>query len=295
MQGTEMTKKALDKLPPRIADACRDAASLYGGRINEIRLRRFAPASLTIRGENIVLGVSAADEELAQCVRMFCDLSMYSHAESICDGYIASRGGFRVGICGRAVVRGGDIASVADISSLNIRIPERVIGCADRAYEIMKEEGFGRGLLVWSAPGIGKTTLLRELAVRLASGKAPKRVALVDTRAELSPGIEGAGIIDVLTAYPRAKGIEIAYRTLAAEIIICDEISGEEDMRAVLGAHYAGITVAASAHAVSMKGLMSSDIMNVLHAKGVFGTYYGLLAQENGAFSADVRRMGNTA
>lgn len=285
-----MTQKALDKLPPRISEACRNAASLYGGRINEIRLRRASPASVTIRGENIVLGVSATEEEIARSVRIFCDLSMYTHAETICDGYIASRGGYRVGICGRAVVRGGNIVSVADIASLNIRIPERVIGCADRAYDIMASDSFRRGLLVWSPPGIGKTTLLRELAVRLASGKAPKRVALVDTRVELSPGIEGAGIIDVLSAYPRSKGIEIASRTLAAEIIICDEIAGEEDMCAVLAAYHAGITVAASAHASSMKGLLSSDIMTVLYDKGVFGTYYGLLAQQRGGFLADIRR-----
>ena len=66
-----MTKRALEKLPPRIAESCRNTASLYGGRINEIRLRKGSPASLTIRGENIVLGISATEAELEESVRTF--------------------------------------------------------------------------------------------------------------------------------------------------------------------------------------------------------------------------------
>lgn len=286
-----MTKRALEKLPPRIAESCRNAASLYGGRINEIRLRKGSPASLTIRGENIVLGISATEAELEESVRTFCESSLYSHADTVCAGYIAARGGFRVGVCGRAVVRGGEIQSVTDISSLNIRIPERVIGCADRAYEIMAEDDFSRGILVWSVPGMGKTTLLRELAARLATGKRARRVALVDTRYELSPGIEGIGIIDVLGGYPRAEGIEIAKRTLGAQVIICDEIADRDDAEAILQAHNSGICVAASAHASSAQPLMTEEPLAGLFRAGVFGTYYGLLAQDKGSFIADVRRI----
>ena len=90
MTGSEMTKRALEKLPPRIAESCRNTASLYGGRINEIRLRKGSPASLTIRGENIVLGISATEAELEESVRTFCESSLYSHADTICSGYIAA-------------------------------------------------------------------------------------------------------------------------------------------------------------------------------------------------------------
>ena len=69
-----MTKKALEKLPPRIAESCRNAASLCSGRINEIRLRKGSLASLTIRGENIVLGISATEAELEESVRTFCEV-----------------------------------------------------------------------------------------------------------------------------------------------------------------------------------------------------------------------------
>lgn len=290
MTGQEMTNRALSHLPERLARACKSSSALYGGRINEIRLRRDMPVSLTVRGENIVLNTVATSRELEETVRSFCESSLYSHEDTIPQGFISSRDGFRVGLCGRAVMRNGKISSVADISSLNIRIPERVIGCADGAYEIMGEENFTGGMLVWSSPGVGKTTLLRELAVKLSTGKDPRRVALVDTRHELSAGITEQSIIDVLLSYPRDEGIQIAKRTLAAQVVICDEISGDEDAEALLDAHNAGICVVCSAHASCIESLLSSKTVRRLHAEGVFSTYYGLLAQEKGSFRTRVQK-----
>lgn len=289
MQETNMTSLALQKLPDRIAAACVNAASLFGGQIDEIRLRRNSPASITVRGTNVTLPITATDAEIENTVRAFCDASLYTHAETIREGFIASRSGFRVGIVGRAVVRDGKISSVADVTALNVRIPRRVPGCADTAYDIMQSEDFSRGLLVWSPPGIGKTTFLRELALRLASGTNAKRVAVVDTRSELASGIADAGLADVLTGYPRAKGIEIARRTLAAEIVVCDEIGNADDAEAILDAHRSGITVAASAHAASLGTLLASPHMAILRDRGVFGTYYGLISQRPGGYVCDIK------
>lgn len=150
-------------------------------------------------------------------------------------------------------------------------------------------------MLVWSPPGIGKTTLLRELGMRHATGSDARRVAIVDSRAELAVPPDEAGIADVLSLYPRAKGIEIAKRTLAPQIIICDEISSEEDCTAILEAHHAGITLCASAHAGSYESLMASPQMRRLHSHGVFGTYYGLVRQIPGGYEAKCRIVGEEA
>lgn len=285
-------ESVLAMLPVRIARAVRQSCALSRRRISEIRLRRGANASVTVGERNLVLPLRATDDEIASALRAFCDRSLYAKAATICDGFIAGRNGCRVGVCGRAVVKDGVIASVAEISSLNIRIPGRVIGCADRLWSIMKSQHFRHGVLVWSSPGVGKTTLLRELGMKLATGSDARRVAIIDSRAELAVSPEEAGIADVLSLYPRAKGIEIAKRTLAPQIVICDEISDADDCTAILEAHHAGIAVCASAHASSYESLMASPQMRLLRDRGVFGTYYGLISQKPGGYETKCRILG---
>lgn len=278
-----MLEGVLAMLPAHVAAAIRQNAPAEG--VSEIRLRLNGQASLTTGRGNVILPVRMTREDMETALRNLCERSLYAKAGTICDGFITAAGGYRVGVCGRAVVRDGEIVSVAQISSLNIRVPRAIPGCADRLWRIMRSQGFRRGALVWSVPGMGKTTLLRELSRLLASGRDACRVAVVDTRSELGTD---AGLADVLTSYPRSKGIEIAKRTLAPQIIVCDEIAGEEDCLAILEAYHAGITVCASAHASSYRSLMASKQMQMLRSSGVFGTYYGLIRQLPGGYEAQI-------
>lgn len=282
----------LSMLPPRIAHAASQSAASLGESVSEIRLRRGASASVTAGGRNLILPVCATEGEIAYALRSLCDRSLYAKSASICDGFIAARDGVRVGVCGRAVVRDGRIVSVAEISSLNIRLPRRVVGCADRVWEIMRSKGFRSGVLVWSAPGIGKTTLLRELCVRLSTPPSSLRTAVVDSRAELAVSEGAPALCDYLSLYPRAKGIEIAKRTLSPQVIVCDEISGDGDVSAILEAFHAGIAVCASAHASSFASLMASPQIALLRERGVFAAYCGLLSQKPGGFEMSVRTLG---
>ena len=43
--------------------------------------------------------------------------------------------GLRAGICGKAVMENGKISSICDISSINIRIPHRIIGAGKYIYD----------------------------------------------------------------------------------------------------------------------------------------------------------------
>lgn len=281
---------ALSLLPYRLASAAAKSAALQGGSISEIRLREGSPLCITCDGRNIRCGASCTREDIDSVVRRLCSNSLYSHAATIREGYISYTDGIRAGVCGRAVTDGGVINAVIDISSVCLRIPRRVRGAADTAYEILRNTDFTSGLLVYSCPGVGKTTLLRELISRLAGGETARRVAVVDTRCELMAGIDEPLMADVLSAYPRSRGIEIAVRTLSAEYIVCDEIGNSADASAVLEAAGVGVNLIASAHAGSFEELIRREHIKELIEKGVFGVCIGLMERdrESGGYVTEI-------
>lgn len=286
--------EALSCLPYRLTAAVLKRAEHIRTGICEIRLRVGRELYITCGGFNIPCGVMCTAEDMDHTVRRLCGNSLYSHSETIREGYITTPGGVRAGICGRAVVDRGEIATVTDIASLNIRIPTRVRGAADAAYALLEEDSFSSGLLVYSAPGVGKTTLLRELAVKLASGEKAMRVAIVDSRCEIAAGINEAITADILSGYPRGKGIEIAIRTLSPQYIICDEISSAQDAEAVLEAGASGVRIIASAHAGSYAELCRSEFMKNLNREAVFGTYLGLLGRDRrGKYKTEISKTVN--
>ncbi len=291
-----MEKEALSILPYRLASCAQKCAAANRVMINEIRLRLGQPLCITAGGENYSCGILCGREDIDFVIRNLSGNSLYTHADTIRQGYITSKEGIRAGLCGRAVAEGDQLSVVTDITSISIRIPRRVYGAADFAYELLKKRDFSCGLLVYSRPGIGKTTLLRELIVKLSSGETGKRVAVVDTRCELAVGIREAVMADVLSSYPRSRGIEIALRTLSPEFIICDEISTREEAAAVSAAIGSGVHVIASAHADSFSNLMKNESVCTLAEKRAFGIYLGLLDidRENGGYVSEVSFVTET-
>lgn len=271
---TASETKALSYLPSRLADAVLRKASLWNGTVNEIRLRENRLLSITVGQKNISCDLTCTREEITQTVTKLCGNSLYSHSESIRDGCIMTDCGIRVGVCGHAVMSDGRITLVRDITSLNIRIPHHVPGAADKLYELTKGD---KSILIYSKPGMGKTTVLRELIPLLASGEGARRTAVIDTRYELCTGDPISDMADVFYGYPRYEGILNAVRTMSPEYIICDEISTEQDARALLYAHASGIAVCASIHAGSFHELSDVPIMKMLLPAHVFDLSYGIL------------------
>ncbi len=280
---------ALSYIPPGISEAVKRTMGLYKGNISEIRLRADKPVFITVNNKNISCNISATSDELHRIVRSLCGNSMYSHSETIKEGYICSEGGLRTGVCGRAVTEQNRIISVTDITSVCIRIPHRVIGASDELVKLLIADS--GGLLVFSKPGVGKTTVLRELSARLSSAPFFFRVAVVDTRFEICGALNGNYTIDALCGYPRAKGIETALRTLSPQFIVCDEIANREDSEAVLSAAGAGVPVIASAHAGSFEELKKNRYISPLVESGIF-RYTVELSRENGKLKTTVVRRG---
>ena len=285
--------KDMSLLPPEL-EGClpeRIRAGLYElagqGRIratdiSEVRLRLGRPASVTLNGVNVVMTERAGAKELADCVSALCRGSYYAHGATIRDGYICVGGGFRVGVCGTASEDG----NVSDITSVNIRLPHIIRGVSEYLIRRCIDSGRLRSMLIYSPPGVGKTTLLRDLAARLG-GEFARRTALIDTRGELfMPEMFADTLCDVLTGYPRAKGIELATRTLSPEVIICDELGDAEEARAILGAQNTGVPLIASAHASSLDELLSRPNIRLLHENRVFDYYIAISRERlNGRMS----------
>ncbi|MBQ9079795.1 MAG: hypothetical protein IJY27_01870 [Clostridia bacterium] len=270
-------------LPYRLTD---EIHRLECGIIEEIRLRRCRCASLTCGGNNVILDFVSEAQEMDAIVKSLCCGSLYAHAESMTEGYISLPGGIRAGICGRAAVENGRVIGVGEVSSIVIRLPHRAppgVGC--EIASLVRERGLGCGVLIYSKPGVGKTTVLRGTAAILASGDSPLRVAVVDTRGELSFSLEPARLtVDILTAYPRREGISIAARTLGAQVIVCDEIGDSAEADAIISAHNCGVPLIASAHAASLEELMAKPGIARLHKSRAFGAYVGLRRREGRAF-----------
>lgn len=287
--GNEYVEALTGLFPYRLASAVIKCASKNRAPIDEVRLRLGQPMYVTSAGRDLISTYFVTREDIDYTVRRLSSGSLYSHAETIREGYITSRDGIRAGICGRATVCNGEITAVSDITSLSLRFPRRVRGAADAVYSFLRSRGFSVGVLIYSRPGIGKTTLLRELSYLLANGENALRIAIVDTRCEISACCDELATADVLLSYPREAGIQIAVRTLSPRYIICDEIGCESDAHAIFEGARSGVCFAATAHGESFDEVMRSEYLRCLWESGIFGAAVGLRARkEDGGYESEL-------
>ena len=281
-------------LPFKIADAIKSREVEKDTACEEIRLRVGGDSTLVVSGgKNIPIGISLTQDEMNETLDRFCGGSLYAHADTIKMGYISLFDGIRVGVVGRAAMDNGKIIGVDEISSLCVRIPHAVNVDVSFIAELLKSFSYTKGVLIYSPPGVGKTTFLRSLAQKLSSVRAESmiRVAVVDSRGELYVGLKENGCTaDVLIGYPKSLGIEIALRTLNASVIICDEIGNDSEARSILEVSGGGAALVGSAHASSLKELLSKKSIAMLHENKVFGAYVGIKRKGNEySYTVDMR------
>jgi stage III sporulation protein AA len=125
-------------------------------------------------------------------------------------------------------------------------------------------------MLIYSPPGVGKTTALRALAGVISK---EKRLCVIDERGEFSG--DELPFASVLSGYGKPLGIEIALRTHSPEIIMVDELGvGEADaLSAVLGA---GVPLIATAHGGKIEELLSRSATGPLIKSGFFSVFVGI-------------------
>lgn len=239
----------------------------YKRRTSEVRIRRRAVSSIMISGVEYPLFYHASDSEMDSIIERITGGAMYAHRDTVASGYI-SYFGMRVGVSGVARYDGESV-SVGEINSLVFRVGYAECDFADELYEFWMSSGRG-GLLILAPPSGGKTTALRSLARLIGGGKDRMRVALVDERGEFYAEDYADLSVDVLSRYKRSLGIELAYRTMNAEVIMVDEIARLEDAEALISAHGVGCSLIATAHASCIEDVSERACLSSLYESGVF-------------------------
>ncbi len=289
-RDTSIERALVGVLPYKLFDEIRSVSERFG-KPEELRCRSGRRAFVSIGNRNIMLSYIVTPGDIDMMTNAICGGSLYAHSETMAEGFITLDGGIRVGISGRAAVENGRIIGIYDVSSLNYRIPSPLLNVGEPICRLISQSS-PCGVLIYSPPGVGKTTLLRGVAAKMASGRYAKRVTVVDTRGELGGALGGEALsLDILVGYPRAKGIEIATRTLNAELIICDEIGDEREAAAVMSAANAGVPVIATAHADSVRMLLNRSGFESLHRAAVFSYYVGIKRMEGSVeYVYDIQR-----
>lgn len=238
-------------------------------RLCEVRLRTDMPVMVVYNEKGLIkrklLSNVMTKEQIEECVMRLCDYSLYSVEYALKNGYITSKNGERVGICGECVKNAsGQITSLKNFTSLCVRFPRGVKGCSDNFFNAYFN-GTAKSCLVFSPPFQGKTTFIRDLGRNCAENLS-LNVLYIDERNEFAiDSAELGNTYDVIKYADKAFGFGCAVRTLNPDVVICDELTYKNDFLSVVYCGVSGVKVIASTHCDSIddlrKMLINYEIM----------------------------------
>lgn len=242
--------------------------------INEIRIRKNCPLCITVGKNNLVTTYVCTNEDIEFCISHLCKNSFYAYIEQIKQGYIPLENGYRVGICGRSVTENNIITNICDIQGINIRVPNTKLHYPDGLLDGIEAE---KGIMVYSPPAYGKSSLLKAIIKNLSSPPKNKRIAVIDCKYELYSEDMHKGLpADFYVGYPKYQAIDMAIRNMSPEIIVCDEIGISDDVSPIIECKNCGVNVICSAHARDIGELKTRPNIQTLHKLKVFNGYLGI-------------------
>ena len=150
------------------------------------------------------------------------------------------------------------------IIGLTCRVGRAVYGTIDIILDVVRS---GKSILLLGKPGVGKTTMLREVA-RVLSGDLCKRVVIVDTSNEIAGDgdVPHAGIgharrmqVDV-PSNQHAVMIE-AVENHMPEVVVIDEIGTEAEALAARTIAERGVQLIGTAHGIDLENLLMNPTL----------------------------------
>lgn len=273
-------------------------------QINEIRMRADRPIIIIWNGQEYFLtsgGAFTKEEKLAEKIGQkelemilnhICNYSVYAYEDEIRQGFLTVQGGHRIGVAGQAVMKTEkEIKNMKHICFLNIRISHQIIGAADAIMPFIYEgENLCNTLLI-SMPGVGKTTLLRDIVRQVSDGNIYAKginVGVVDERSEIAGCFQGIaqndlGIrTDVLDACPKALGMMMLLRSMSPKVIAVDEIGGKEDEEMIRQVTRCGVHIMATIHGNGLEDLKKNAIGRELVREAIFERYIVMQKEKSG-------------
>eukprot|EP00898_Chlorokybus_atmophyticus_P009153 jgi/Chlat1/9239/Chrsp99S08511 len=153
----------------------------------------------------------------------------------------------RAGVSG-TLHRISAIQGLEKIQGLTYRIGRHIHGAAEIIIDFISRlmptsqslalGAMPRSILVLRAPGVGKTTLLRDVVARITAETLRLRVMVVDTTNEIA-----------------------AVQNHNPQVIVVDEISNKWEVQAVQTIAQRGVAMVAPAHRLSMSGLLKNPVL----------------------------------
>ncbi|MDO4536241.1 MAG: stage III sporulation protein AA [Clostridium perfringens] len=243
--------------------------------VQEMRLNINKPLIILSGNKEMILNYKVTESDLKSIMQKISSYSLYAFEEEIRQGYITIQGGHRVGLSGQCVMEKDKVKTIKNISSMNIRICREVKGCSQNIIKNIIKNGQVLNTVIISPPKCGKTTMLRDLAKNISDGIEAinflgKRTVIVDERSEIAGCFRGIPQMDVgirtsiYDGCAKSEGMIMAIRSMAPEVIICDEIGTYKDIDSLVLAYNSGVNIIATIHGNTIEDLYKRPVFNEL-------------------------------
>ena len=131
--------------------------------------------------------------------------------------------------------------------------------------------------MIISPPGVGKTTILRDIVRQISN--SGYEVSLVDERTEIAACFNGipqndvGQRTDVMDGVSKNDGIKMMVRSMRPDFVATDEIGTDDDAEAIVYAINSGVKVIATAHGNKIQDLNRSEGLKKLIEHGLFKSF----------------------